>query len=127
VPKRHQHRPALILGIVLAVGLAACAPADDEVENDGAAPSAITATAVDIDWKEKRLSASAGIVEVTLENQGRIPHTFVIEGHEGRLRLNARAGGTDSGTIELEAGEYVFYCDVPGHRAAGQEGTLTVS
>jgi plastocyanin len=126
MPKRHQQWPALILGIVLAVGLAACAPADDEVENDGAAASA-TATAVDIDWKEKRLSASAGIVEVTLENEGRIPHTFVIEGHERRLRLNARAGGTDSGTIELEAGEYVFYCDVPGHRAAGQEGTLTVT
>jgi uncharacterized cupredoxin-like copper-binding protein len=32
----------------------------------------------------------------------------------------------DEGEIDLAAGEYVFYCDVPGHRDAGMEGTLTV-
>jgi uncharacterized cupredoxin-like copper-binding protein len=28
--------------------------------------------------------------------------------------------------VNLKAGTYTFYCQVPGHRAAGMSGTLTV-
>ena len=32
------------------------------------------------------------------------------------------------GKVELEGGhEYEFYCTIPGHAAAGMQGTLTVS
>jgi plastocyanin len=54
-------------------------------------------------------------------------HTFVIEDADGDdVVAAARPGETDRGGIELEPGEYVFYCDVPGHREGGMEGTLTV-
>jgi uncharacterized cupredoxin-like copper-binding protein len=35
--------------------------------------------------------------------------------------------GSTSTTLELEAGEYTFYCSVDGHRDAGMEGTLVVN
>ena len=34
--------------------------------------------------------------------------------------------GTKTLTLNLKPGTYVFYCSVPGHRAAGMEGKLTV-
>jgi uncharacterized cupredoxin-like copper-binding protein len=35
-------------------------------------------------------------------------------------------GATDSATLNLNPGSYVFYCSIDGHRARGMEGTLTV-
>jgi plastocyanin len=36
-------------------------------------------------------------------------------------------GGTKSVNLTLKAGKYTFFCSVPGHRAGGMVGTLTVS
>ena len=69
----------------------------------------------------------AGDGHLRLENDGSHPAHARDRGHEDDFKLEvSRGGDTDDGTIELEAGDYVFYCDVPGHRAAGMEGTLTV-
>jgi len=47
----------------------------------------------------------------------------------GSFALHVAAEAGHAATIEftaIEAGTYVFYCTVPGHREAGMEGKLTV-
>ncbi len=84
--------------------------------------------AQDIAWAQDELTAAAGEVTFEMVNEGQTIHSFVIEGRESDLRLEAASNGdTDSGSLDLEPGEYGFYCDIPGHQAAGMEGTLTVS
>ena len=72
------------------------------------------------------LSAPAGIIQFDLKG-GNGLHTFVIEGQPGFQLEVSGDGATDSGKIKLDAGKYTFYCDIPGHRSQGMEGTLTVT
>jgi uncharacterized cupredoxin-like copper-binding protein len=63
--------------------------------------------------------------EVTIDNTDGQLHTFTID----ELDVDVEVAGGESETTTLnvpDAGEYTFYCTVPGHREAGQEGTLTV-
>lgn len=86
-----------------------------------------TWVAVDIAYEEAPEEVAAGTVDVELDNQGNIEHNVVIEELDDQLILDAAAGESDSGSVELEPGTYTYYCDVAGHRAAGMEGTLTVA
>jgi plastocyanin len=86
-----------------------------------------TWVAIDIDYQEAPEEVAAGAVDVELDNQGNIEHNVVIEELDDQKVLDAAAGESDSGSVELEAGTYTYYCDVAGHRAAGMEGTLTVT
>lgn len=78
-------------------------------------------------YEESSLETKAGEVEIDFDNPSPIGHDVKIEKDGEDL------GGTDviiqeedSATVELEPGEYIFYCSVPGHREAGMEGPLTV-
>jgi plastocyanin len=63
-----------------------------------------------------------------MTNDGDLPHNVAIKGNgvdeKGEIVQN---GGTSTVTATLEAGEYTFYCSVPGHEAGGMTGTLTVT
>lgn len=112
--------------------LAACGGDDDDSDSTSAPEasgggSALTVIAEDIDFGADSYEAEAGTVDFVYENEGSIVHTLLVEDVDGfKLEVN-ESGDVDEGSVELEAGEYVLYCDVPGHRSAGMEATLTVS
>ena len=97
-------------------------PGQSSVEAD-----AVEVVAEDIRFSETSLRAKAGAVTISYRNEGRIEHTLVIEDVDG-FRLDVPAhGDLDRGSLELAAGDYTIYCDVPGHRQAGMEATLELS
>src|SRR5829696_6151220 len=71
--------------------------------------------------------APAGALSIDSVNEASIPHNIAVEGdgvdEEGEIVQN---GGTSEVQVDLEPGEYTFYCSVPGHREGGMEGKLTV-
>jgi plastocyanin len=86
-------------------------------------------------YEPKELTVPAGNVTVNLTNQGAIVHTFHFESVPGWTKLVTSGtrrqapgkGPTDSGTVKLKPGNYVFFCDERGHRGSGMEGKLTVT
>ncbi len=84
-------------------------------------------TAIDIAYKETELKAPADTdVTITLTNTGVAQHNLAIDGTDYATPL-LNKGETASFTFNLPAGEYTYYCTVPGHRAAGMVGTLIVA
>ncbi|HET7509938.1 MAG TPA: plastocyanin/azurin family copper-binding protein, partial [Solirubrobacterales bacterium] len=73
------------------------------------------------------LEAKAGEVTIDFTNPAPIPHNVVIEENGKELSgFEPIAEGKESETANLKPGTYTFLCTVPGHAAAGMEGTLTV-
>jgi plastocyanin len=141
--------PLLIVVCVLAVfGVAACGgddnndsttePAATETattettttgEGSGGAGAAVEQSADPggaLEFAKSSLSAPTGEVTFDFTNESSTPHDFVVEKDgEEIAKTEVISESTDTATGTLEAGEYTFFCSVPGHRQAGMEGTLT--
>jgi plastocyanin len=101
------------------------APAEDT----GGGGEALTLTADpggNISWEPGELSAAAGSVTIKLVNESDVPHAVEVEGNGVEEESETITGSETELTVDLEAGEYTFYCPVGQHRQNGMEGTLTV-
>ena len=133
---------SVLLLIVLVLGLAACGGDDDE---GATAPPPTTAgetggggggaggtveimTSEGIAYDETSVETSAGEVTIDYTNDSGLPHNVILEGGgvDGEGTDTIQSGNTRV-TVNLDAGEYTFYCSVDGHRDAGMEGTLVVN
>jgi plastocyanin len=77
-------------------------------------------------YSETHLAAAPGPITIALTCDGRAAHDVVVDTPDGPVQVAlCGAGGTAAGTVELAAGDYPFFCSVPGHRRS-MEGTLTV-
>lgn len=136
---------ALAIAAIAPFGLVACGDDDDESSDDSAATtettedtteassgggSTVSFTAAEdgsLAYEEDSAETEAGSVTVELDNPSSTPHDVQIEGPDGDLGgTETVTGDTTSATVELEPGDYTFYCSVSGHREAGMEGDLTV-
>ncbi|HEV2981613.1 MAG TPA: plastocyanin/azurin family copper-binding protein [Solirubrobacteraceae bacterium] len=74
------------------------------------------------------LTAKAGSVSIAFTNMSSLSHNLTVESSAHKIvgATATFAGGAHVLPLNLKPGTYKFFCSVPGHRAAGMEGTLTV-
>lgn len=79
-------------------------------------------------FEPEALKAPAGQVALEYVNPSPVIHNVTIEAQGETLAQGETItdGDTSTATARLDAGEYVFFCSVPGHREAGMVGKLTV-
>lgn len=78
-------------------------------------------------YEQDAAEAEAGAVTIAFTNDSSTPHDVKVESPDGELGgTDTISGDSTEATVDLEAGDYTFYCSVAGHREAGMEGTLTV-
>ncbi len=85
-------------------------------------------------YTTSKAEATPGAVTITMSNMSGVMHNIAVEtGENGATQKTAPIGassfitkGSTSVTVNLKPGKYTFFCQAPGHRAAGMYGTLTV-
>ena len=79
----------------------------------------------------KAASAAAGAITISMTNASGVLHNVAIQQGTGPTgpvlgKTPEESKGTSTISLNLKPGKYTFFCEVPGHRAAGMFGTLTV-
>jgi plastocyanin len=133
----------LLTTLALVVAVAACGGDDDDEGSEEPAAEETTTEDTggggggetlmlaadpggDLSFDQTELSAAAGALTIELMNESGIPHNVEVEGNGVEEVSETITEGSTSLNLDLEPGEYTYYCAVPGHREGGMEGTLTV-
>jgi plastocyanin len=122
---------AVLATVLLTVGLTACgggggSGSSGYVPPKGPSTETISIAAGNFFFKPDTVTATPGIATIKLTSAGG-EHDLVFDGAYSGFQVEVSgSGSTDSQKIDLKPGKYTFYCNFPGHRAAGMQGTLTV-
>jgi plastocyanin len=81
-----------------------------------------------------KATATPGPVTIEMPNMSGVSHDIAIESGEGGASAKGAALAhsafttktTATVSLTLKAGTYTYFCEAPGHRAAGMYGTITV-
>ena len=139
---------ALFALLLAATALVACGGDDDDDGGATTEPSNGTATsgggggggggetiALSADpsgalsFETDQLDAKAGSLTIAFENPAPIGHDVAVEDDSGSELGKTEViteSSADLALSDLKAGDYTYFCSVPGHREGGMEGTLTV-
>jgi uncharacterized cupredoxin-like copper-binding protein len=143
--------PRLVRGVaVLALGLGALTACGGSSDNSGSAATtsssaaasstaasessgggqsqSLTATETNFKITFDKTDLTAGSYDITVDNKGSATHNLTVE-EDGTVKAktdNLAPGASATLTVDLDAGEYVFYCSIDGHRAMGMELTVQV-
>lgn len=120
VSLRRRHLLAVVASAAL---LGACG------DDDGA--GSLRIDGIDIDYDRDVYETAPGEATLEFRNRGSLAHNIVFrEGVDAPVASGVDdfvpAGQNVDYDVVLVAGDYEFYCSVPGHEAAGMVGTLVV-
>lgn len=117
---------ALTLAATVIIGAAALTSCSNESSAAGQDATVLDVTLGRFVLEPAVLQAPAGDLVLRITNgDPDMVHDFVVHG-KGTRRLDPGESQTLK-IPEVAAGEYRMWCDVPGHAAAGQTGTLVVT
>ena len=112
-------------------GSAASSSAESSSSESGGSTEAeaITATEKDFSISLSEDHLKTGTYTITVVNDGNATHDLAVEEDGTTKATSDKVGPGESTTftVDLDAGEYVFYCSVGNHRAMGMELTVQVS
>lgn len=92
----------------------------------GAAQTTLDIKGGNFFFDPKNSDLPAGVDAIKFESEGG-QHTLVFDNDKvPGFKLQAGSGKSDELKVDLKPGKYTIYCDIPGHREAGMEGTITV-
>ena len=149
----HRLPPAIAFTALTAVLLAACGSSSSSSSSTGAtstptqtsaaptttsAPASTSASNLTLSadpsgqlaFDKSTLSAKAGTITLSMRNPSGsgIQHGIAIQGQGADTAGTiVPPGGTSTVTATLKPGTSTYYCPVPGHKAAGMTGTLTIT
>ncbi len=140
-----RHTTAVLTAAALAATLAGCSPSSPEAidamaiteerAEDPVVPTGpggeLSVEAGDLFFQNLEGTPVDGPIQVTIKNIGDAEHNIRIDNAAGEnVKVSAAGGEENTGELLLfgQPGglEYTYYCDIPGHRSAGMEGTLFV-
>jgi uncharacterized cupredoxin-like copper-binding protein len=147
-----MRRAVVLIGFgLLSLGITACAGGDSSTTpGTDAEVREVAVMMRDIAFEPAVIEMRRGeTVRLNFENSGALVHDFSIDsmpmgrmemtggtsgnghgGHGSGAAMHMALGAGEHGMIEFEAteaGEYIYYCNEPGHREAGMHGILRVS
>jgi len=124
---------AALVACVIALGACGDDDSDNGTSGSGGGGGGAAATlelAADpngaLKFDKTSLEAKPGEVVIAFDNQSDVPHAVEVEGNGVEEETETITMASEDLSVDLDAGEYVFYCPVGNHRQEGMEGTLTV-
>ena len=136
--KRFRYLAGTYVAVLLLLLAGASLTRDDR--DDGAIAAADTAIApedediqivevIEKEWEliPNNLVLKPGRIRFVLINEGTKTHDFQVSRDDfDKKSKRVGVGRSRNFELTLEAGEYVFFCPISGHRGKGMEGHLTV-
>ena len=93
--------------------------------NVGNANTTVNVNMVEYSFQLSQTTVPSGHVTFVIHNSGAAVHNFDIEGVKTGALLAPR--GSETWTVALAPGTYIFQCDVPFHAQRGMIGNLTIT
>jgi uncharacterized cupredoxin-like copper-binding protein len=116
------------VALLIALTLSACGGGSgsntaSSTTSESASTSSSAAGSSSATGGQAQTQLTAGTYDITVVNDGSVTHNLAVE-ENGTTKATSDSlapGQSTTLTVDLDAGSYVFYCAIDGHRAMGME------